>query len=366
MISSSLLDAAVSTVPAKPAIMRDGVRRWIPAAVPMTEAGEPVSDAFIADLAATLNTEAVSIPIDGGAPGSIAHMTASEHAVGWAHRAAVIEGQLFLETEVLPEVAAAIDAGTLAYSSIDADYEADAETGAYVAGSAHLITHALTNTPKNRGLLPMQAIATHERRRTLHSYTRARLAGDDMGKKKIEEETAPPAEQATEQAAETQAAEPPMAEEPSGEMTLEAAMAKIAELEAKLAAAEAAASEMSARLAEMPAEDEAAKAEAAREAACVRVVDEAIGVGRIAPASRERWLAVARGSLDAAKTALASIPARSRRVVQPGESASSVERRAEMVMDESEQHLAMQLRAGGMSETKIKATIEARRARKVV
>lgn len=367
MISSSTLDAAVASVPAKPAILREGVRRWIPAAVPMTEAGEPVSDAFIADLAANLNGEAVSIPIDGGAPGSIAHVTASEHAVGWAHRAAIIEGKLFLEAEVLPEVAAAIDAGTLAYSSIDADYEADAETGAYVAGSAHLITHALTNTPKNRGLLPMQAIATHERRRTLHSYTRARLAdGEDMGKKKIEEETAPAAEQATEQAAEAQTAEAPVVEEPSGEMSPEDALAKIAELEAKLAAAEAAASEMSARLAEMPVEDEAAKAEAAREAACVRVVDEAIGVGRIAPASREKWLAVARGSLDAAKAALASIPARSRRVVQPGESASSVERRAEMVMDEAEQHLAMQLRAGGMSEEKIKSKIEARRARKVV
>ena len=365
MISSSLLDAAVAAVPAKPAIMRDGVRRWIPAAVPMTDDGAPVSPQFIADLARNLNAESVSIPIDGGLPGSVAHATAADRAVGWAHRAAVIEGQLFLEAEVLPEVAAAIDAGTLAYSSIDANYEADAASGEYVAGSAHLITHALTNTPKNRGLLPMQAIAAHERRKTLHSYTRARLAyGDDMAKKKIEEEAVEQAAQPAEQAAEMPVE--PGAEEASGEMSIEDAMAKIAELEAKLAAAEAAASEMSARLAEMPVEDEEAKAKAAREAACVRLVEEAVEQGRIAPASREKWLAVARGSLDAAKAALMSIPARARRIVQPGESPERVERRAEMVMDEAEQHLAMQLRAGGMSEEKVRQKIEARRARKVV
>jgi broad-specificity NMP kinase len=124
----------------------------------------------------------------------------------------------------------------------------------------------------------------------------------------------------------------------SGEgMTLEQALARIAELEqqlaeaqAKLAAAEAAAEEMSARLAES--EDEE-KLEAKREAA---------------------------------QTALASIPSRTRRVVQPGESPERVDARAEMVMDEAEAHLAMQLRAGGMSEEKIRQKIAARRVRKVV
>jgi hypothetical protein len=344
MISTATLDAAVADVPPKPRIMRDGVRRWIPAAVPQMDDGSPVSEQFIRDLAANLNSEAVSIPIDGGLPGSVAHETAADRAVGWAHRAAVVDGHLFLEAEVLPAVAQAIEDGTLAYSSIDADYEVDAESGEYVAGSAHLITHALTNTPKIRGMLPMQAVATVSRRRVCRGYTRARLAQE----KDMEEETPNDGEG----------------------MTLEQALARIAELEqqleevrAKLAAAEAAAEEMSARLAES--EDEE-KLEAKREAACARVVDAAIAEGRIAPSSRERWLAVARGSLEAAQTALASIPARTRRVVQPGESPERVDARAEMVMDEAEAHLAMQLRAGGMSEEKIKQKIAARRVRKVV
>jgi len=367
VISTATLDAAVSAVPAKAQIMPNSVRRWIPASSGKMRDGSPVTPEFIADLVARLNAEAVSIPIDGGMPGSVAHETAHDYAIGWAHRGAMVDGHMFLEAEVRPSVSAGIDDGSLAFSSIDADYLVD-ETGAYVPGSAHLITHALTNTPRDREMLPMQAVATHERKRTLHSYTRARLAvdGDDMSKKTKTEETAPegmetivmtvhptPAEVAA--AAEAAAGEAPS--DAPAEMSMEEALAKIADLEAELAAAKAASEEMSARLAEQPAGE---TAEQARETACALVVDDAIKAGRIGKDSREKWLAVARGSVDAAKRALATIPARAVRITQPSEVSPASDKAEEW--SEDEKHLAQLLRTGGQSAEAIKATIERKRA----
>ena len=357
MIAASALAEAVASVADKPAIMRDSVRKWIPAAVPMTDEGDPVSAEFIADLAANLNSEAVSIPIDGGTFESTAHGDASVRAVGWAHRAAIVDGALYLDAEIRADVAAAIDAGEVAYSSIDADYAVD-DAGAYVPGSAHLITHALTNTPRNRGIKPMQAVNAYARR-TLHSFTRARLAGDTMSKTKSEEKPAesPAVVQAETPASETAAPPPEAPPEASGEMDLAAAMAKIAELEAELAAAKAASEEMSARLAEQPAGE---TAEQARETACVAVVDDAIKAGRIGKDSREKWLAVARQSVEHARKALATIPARAQRITQASENSPAADKAEEW--SEDEQHLARLLRTGGQSEANIKATIARKRA----
>lgn len=359
MIAASALAEAVASVADKPAIMRDSVRKWIPAAVPMTDEGDPVSAEFIADLAANLNSEAVSIPIDGGTFESTAHGDASVRAVGWAHRAVIVDGALYLDAEIRADVAAAIDAGEVAYSSIDADYAVD-DAGAYVPGSAHLITHALTNTPRNRGIKPMQAVSAHARR-TLHSFTRARLAsGEDMSKKTKIEETAaeiPAVVQSEAPATETAAPPPEAPPEASGEMSIEDAMAKIAELEAELAAAKAASEEMSARLAEQPAGE---TAEQVRETACAVVVDDAIKAGRIGKDSREKWLAVARQSVEHARKALATIPARAQRITQASENSPAADKAEEW--SEDEQHLARLLRTGGQSEANIKATIARKRA----
>ncbi len=423
MIDASTLDAAVAAVPAKPKIMPAGVRRWVPAAVPEDD-GSPVSEAFVADLAANLNSEAVSIPIDGGTAGSVAHETASQSAAGWAHRAAVVDGQLFLEAEVLPEVAAAIDAGTLAYSSIDADYMAD-EDGEYVSGSAHLITHALTNTPRNRGIAPMQAVQRYaavgdrvyvspdrahmpeasgmgtvaevgsaalgvvfdvkpgvvhrwvtveetsasppEQRRTVHSYTRARLASEEsMAKKKTETEATPPAAPAvteTVQAAEPtppedKPAEAKAAEDAPPAMTLDEAMAKIAELEAKIAAmemaAEAAAVEASAETAEQK-----------RESAAVAAVERAIGEGRITAHARDKWIATARADLATFQATVSRRPAMARPVTARAESSGGIVTSTVQTYSEDEIHLAAMLRSGGLTEEKIKATIAQRRGRVV-
>jgi chromosome segregation ATPase len=168
-------------------------------------------------------------------------------------------------------------------------------------------------------MAPMQAVQ-HARKRTVHSYTRARLASEESMKTKTKTEAEAPTE--TVQAAEpTATAEAQAAEAP---MSLEDAMAKIADLEAKLAAMEAATEEMSAQLAAVPLEDEEMKAKEVREAACIATVDAAISEGRFARDSRDRWLAIARTNLDAAKSAIATMPARTQRVTSSVSRAANV------------------------------------------
>lgn len=348
------LEAALVGIAPKAPIMPDGVRRWIPAAVPMREDDSPVGEQFIADLAACINAEGVSIPIDGGADGSVTHVTAADDATGWAHRAVVIDGGLYLEAEVLPEVDARIERGRLVYSSIDALYDIDAE-GAYVAGSARLITHGLTNTPRNRNVPAMQALHAHQR--IAHSFTRARLAQGDSMMKKSEKAAEKPAEAKAEvKAAETQAEaeiETNAEETKAAEMTLEEALAKIAELEAKLEAMTAGAEEMSARLADQPTEAEVA------EKAAIAMVDKAIEEGRISSASRDRFVAIAKRNAEAAKATFAMLPARTRRVTQ-AETKAATDDVGDLT--ETERVVERNLRAAGMTEKQIKASIRARRA----
>ena len=360
MIEASTLDAAIADVPAKPRIMPDGVRRWIPASALMTDNGMPFSEEFIADMIRNLNAEAVSIPIDGGAEGSEAHETASKRAIGWAHRGAMVDGHAYLESEVLPDVASAIDGGTLAYSSVDVDF-LTTEEGEYVPGSAHLITHALTNTPRNRSMAPMQSVQ-HARKRTVHSYTRARLASEEsMSKTKTKAEA--PAEPVEPVKVETvQAAEPPPAEDKpemqaadeAPAMTLEDAMAKIAELEAKLAAMEAA-SEASAI------EAATETAEQKRESAAVAAVERAIGEGRITAHARDKWLASARADLATFTATVSKRPAMTRPITARAESSGGIVKSTVQTYSEDEIHLAAMLRSGGVPEDKIKMTIARKR-----
>lgn len=347
------LDALIADVPPKTKIMPDGVRRWIPAAVPHGAGVEQVDAQFLADAALRLNTDTVSIPIDGGSFFSVPHETAHVEAVGWAHRAAVFEERLYLEAEVLPEINDAIEAGRVAFSSIDADFKTD-ESGAYVPGSALLVTHALTNTPRDRKQEPMQAIHAAHNGARVRFTTRARLAQESVMSKKSE--TKAEATQAEE--TKTQAADPAM--------TLEEAMAKIAELEGKLAALEATSAEMSAQLAatvekgkaeQAKSEAEQVKAEAERkESAAAALVDEAIRCGQVAPASRGKFLALARRDIETTRASIEQIPKRARPVTTAAESRGADTKKASD-WSESEQHLAASLRAGGLSEKSIEAAI---------
>lgn len=355
------LDALVAAVPPKSPIMPGGVRRWIPAATPRGAQIEAVSEQFLADVASRVNTEAVSIPIDGGLDGNVAHESASRDAVGWAHRAAVFEGKLYLDTEVTPELGARIDAGRVAYSSIDADYQVT-ESGDYVSGSARLVTHAITNTPRDRQQEPMQAIRASLTRRVTFTE-RARLAQETSMTKKSETETA----KADTKAADVKSEETKQAEAPK---TLEEALAKIAELESKLSSMEAVNAEMSTQLSESVQASARLQEESATqklETECAAVVDEAIRVGQIAPASRERFMKLARASLETVKASIASIPKRAQRVTQTAEAKQAeTKSTADADLTEREKALATQLRAGGVSEKRIKSTIEAQCARKVV
>lgn len=341
------LDALIADVPPKTKIMPDGVRRWIPAAVPHGAGVEQVDAQFLADAALRLNTDTVSIPIDGGSFFSIAHETAPFDAIGWAHRAAVFEEKLYLEAEVLPMVNDAIEAGRVAFSSIDADFKTD-EAGAYVPGSAILVTHALTNTPRDRKQEPMQAIHAAHKGARVRFTTRARLAQENDMSKKSEtkaEET------------KTQAADAPA-------MTLEEAMAKIAELESKLVAMEATSAEMAAQLSAtvLKSEDEQVKAEAERkESACVALVDEAIRCGQVAPASRDKFLALARRDIETTRASIEQIPKRARPITSAAESRSDTNTKKGSDWSEAEQHLAAGLRAGGLSEESIEAAIARKR-----
>lgn len=129
-----------------------------------------------------------------------------------------------------------------------------------------------------------------------------------MATKKADEKAT---ETASVQASETKAAETPA-------MSMEDALAKIAELEGKLSAMEAAAEEMSAQLASVPAADPEAEAMKARETAEISAVDTAIKEGRFPRGEREKMLAMTRKvGADAASAAFAFMPARSVRVTSP-------------------------------------------------
>lgn len=359
MIASDILDAAVAGVMRKPRLMPDGVRRWIPASTPMTEDDEPVSAEFIADLVAKLNSEMVSVPIDlDDDNGNAAHETAHMRALGWAHRGVIFDGQLFLESEVKPHIAAAIDAGTLAYSSIYANYKKAAD-GSYLPGTAYLYTHALTNTPRNRKISAMQSVLHAH---TAHSYTRARLASSEESmkiKKTTTEAETPKVEtiQATEPAP-AAPAETTAAEGDAPAMTYEQAMEKIAELEAKLAAMEAA-TEASAI------EASAETAEQKRETAAVAAVERAIGEGRITAHARDKWLASARADLATFTATVGKRPAMTRPIVARAESSGGIVNSTVQTYSEDEAHLAAMLRSGGLTEEKIKATIADRRGKVV-
>lgn len=143
------------------------------------------------------------------------------------------------------------------------------------------------------------------------------------------------------EAAPAQAAEAPA-------MTLEEAMAKIAELETKLAAMEASAEEMSAQLAATPPEPtDEEKAKAARETAAIAMVDEAIKLGQVSRASRDKFIALARTNVEGTRAALALIPKRAVRVTDPSPAAPRALASVDLTV--AERSLVAGLVAGGKS-----------------
>ena len=153
-------------------------------------------------------------------------------------------------------------------------------------------------------------------------------------------------------------AETKAAEGDAPAMTLEQAMEKIAELEAKLAAMEAA-TEASAI------EASAETAEQKKETAAVAAVEGWIGEGRITSHGREKWLASARHDLATATRLVMARPAMTRPIVARAESSGGIVNSTVQTYSEDEAHLAAMLRSGGLTEEKIKATIADRRGKVV-
>lgn len=297
------LDAEVASVPAKPSIMPDGVRVWLPAATVFADEHAEITPELIADLVASVNADSVSVPIDGGAIDSAVHESAQVRAVGWVHRAVVAmtngSPQAYFEAEVKPSVAAPIDSGELAYTSIEAAYEIDDE-GKYVPGSVKLISHGLTNTPRNREI---QSIQTANRR-VVQSYARARIAHGGLMSKK-EEKPAETTPQTTQQAA-----PPPDA---PAEPSVDELKKELEALRAENAALKAAAAQMSEQVSAGPSPKEVAYS----------LVDKAISEGRIRPADREVHAQFALVSPEGFTKLAASMPRMTKRITASEESPSA-------------------------------------------
>jgi len=144
----------------------DGEWRWLDASAeePTAIGGVRISAGSLWEMAAGLNASPKPVVVDGGAVDGLApsdvHGTALDSgtlANGWAHVGLVVldageQTHLYLRTELLPEVAAEVDRGRLAYGSIHFRHDGTDDDGAPI--SPELASHALTNDPAVTNLTP--------------------------------------------------------------------------------------------------------------------------------------------------------------------------------------------------------------------
>lgn len=163
-----------------------GAWRWLDASaeedepiVIANDKGEPVGSRITAsslwEMAASLNTRGSAVPINGGGaprPGlgdSLPHgddMGGDHLANGYAHVGVPVTDRtgrvhLYLWSELLPEIAAEVDLGRLAYGSVRFGFDSADPNDGYAIKGAVLVSHALTNDPAVTSLT-----AGSERRRT--------------------------------------------------------------------------------------------------------------------------------------------------------------------------------------------------------
>lgn len=278
--------------PAIEPLMPDSQARWISASV---EGMELVTSEVLTALSLDVATRAIRRPVDGGRPDSEPHATAYRSdalATGWVHAAhTVTDGprtELMVYAELLPDVAARRDEGRLAYASIYAQVMPDG-----VGSLFHSL--AMTNLP----LDPSVAASTIARSRT-STPALVQAAQRPTGTKEYKMDEQP-----------TDAAE--------AVMTLEEAMTALDEAKAEIAALK---TELEALTGvAMSATQELV---AARQAAPVESADDVVGAavkdGRITQGESAVYLALARASIDKAKTLLAARTPLLGRVVSPKQS----------------------------------------------
>lgn len=161
--------AALAIDTEEPIVDRPGVRRaWLDLTREGDFAGYPTSDGqgiritrrTLEELLASVKRAETPIPVDGGGVSQPHEMVrdSGAPAAGWILDATITEdkrgrGHLWGWVELLPEVAASIDAGALLYGSVAYDEGGiDRETGEPVGATLH--SYALTNKPFVPGLSP--------------------------------------------------------------------------------------------------------------------------------------------------------------------------------------------------------------------
>lgn len=312
------LRAACPPVDAERGILREagalvGEWRWLDASSAENASEFPdghIDEATIIELVDGLNAASMPVPIDGGAVDagmlpSPVHGTARDSgtpANGWAHRAVAVRKtgeplHVYLWAELWPSIAREFDRGRLAFGSVLVEAARKDASGAL--RGARLMGHALTNNPANRQLTPSTAVRSDDVAAVVLRSGPSLLRSHTMPKPKKS------ADAAEAKPAETVAREdmPPAEAEVETEVEVEDKDAKIAALEARVAeltgALDAMRAEAEARAMEGEDPEKVAAAEAERkEREAVTAVDDAIKAGRVAAAVREKWLAVARSSVE--------------------------------------------------------------------
>ena len=279
----------------------NGVVRWLSASTPemaVDEDGKPVEidrDSLI-EAAADLNASPAPIPMDGG-EGSRVHGSSdtggNELANGWGQHGVMFERasgtpHLMLRSELLPDLAADTDTGRRAFGSIDIRFDRKATQAA--GGKARGVvwkSHAITNMPMNKRLMPSTARAqgaeSTESGRVLAPLTRI-----NMSTKKIERapKAPPPAPPATPPKSEVKQADPPAPPAPPADPGADAQ--EDTDLAAKVAQLEALVQALMAKL------NATVDAAPDPEALAMAAVDKAIAEGRILAADKDLFLPVAR------------------------------------------------------------------------
>lgn len=155
----------------KGALLRDpdtkdlnGAWRWLHATDVEDEPaydGARIDETTVAQAVASLNSQPLPRPINGGSPDSPAHAPAGDSiATGYAHHAVEVVGfdgrhGAYVIAELMPSVARVVDSGRVAWTSIGLGGSVGDDAAIRDAEFDHL---ALTNTPAVKTLTPSAAI----------------------------------------------------------------------------------------------------------------------------------------------------------------------------------------------------------------
>lgn len=194
----------------------NGAWRWLPASAEERAQDWPdggwIDRTSLVEAAESLNVAVNPIPIDGGPtpPGMLPSAVHGSElsgggvpANGWAHYAVVCDtrsgAELYVWAELVPAVAAEVDAGRLAFGSVAFAFTGLTDEGAM--RGVEYVSHALTNRPAVQTMTPSTSVRGNDNQRVTVRSVRARLT-TTRSSMPIETEIKPAEEQPTEKRAE--------------------------------------------------------------------------------------------------------------------------------------------------------------------